>query len=135
MNSNSHIVKASFSKEDLYTLLYNAEHSETCVGVIRGSICCTLNGFFKEISATLHFPYYFGWNWAAVDECLTDLDWLSFTKILIVIDDYGQLFSAEQDRTALCNTLVKYLDSFIQYWEGLSVPTEVIINESKKSMI
>lgn len=48
--------------------------------------------FFCEISSAMRFPWYFGWNWAAFDECITDLEWLDFSSLLIVIDDYHLIF-------------------------------------------
>jgi hypothetical protein len=40
----------------------------------RGSKMQTLDALFDEFSAAWQFPYYFGYNWAAFDECLSDLN-------------------------------------------------------------
>src|SRR5690349_10412433 len=34
-------------------------------------------GFVDQIANTLHFPDYFGRNWDALNDSLTDLDWLT----------------------------------------------------------
>src|SRR5947209_1850287 len=44
--------------------------------VIRGRKARTKSALFDEFAAALQFPYYFGENWDAFDECLTDLSWL-----------------------------------------------------------
>lgn len=36
----------------------------------------TTESLFYHLSADLDFPPYFGRNWAAFDECITDLNWL-----------------------------------------------------------
>ncbi|ANF95956.1 barstar family protein [Paenibacillus bovis] len=41
-----------------------------------GDHCTTVEGLFKEFNEKFDFPSYFGWNWNALDECLSDLDWL-----------------------------------------------------------
>lgn len=40
---------------------------------------------FDEVSAALQFPHYFGENWDALDECLSDLSWLPASRYVIGI--------------------------------------------------
>src|SRR5262249_52404434 len=58
-------------------------HPRAVVRVIRGRKSRTVRAFFDEVSAALQFPYYFGENWAAFDECITDLDWLAGDAYLL----------------------------------------------------
>src|SRR5262249_51187363 len=60
-------------------------HPRAVVRVIRGRKSRTVRAFFDEVSAALQFPYYFGENWAAFDECITDLDWLPGDAYLFLI--------------------------------------------------
>lgn len=46
---------------------------------IRGHKCRTIDGMIDEFSSALQFPWYFGENWPAFDECICDLDWLSLS--------------------------------------------------------
>lgn len=62
------------------------------VRTVRGTKMHTVQGLFDEIAAALQFPYYFGENWAAFDECLSDLDWLSVSNpVVIVVYDADQV--------------------------------------------
>lgn len=54
-----------------------------------------LNGFYDEISSALKMPDYFGRNFNALDECLTDLEWLSSNGYLIVVRNAELLLSDE----------------------------------------
>jgi RNAse (barnase) inhibitor barstar len=39
----------------------------------------------------LQFPYYFGENWNAVWDCITDLNWLKGSSFLVVFDSAERL--------------------------------------------
>jgi len=43
---------------------------------LRGSKMKDYQGLYNEFGAALQFPYYFGENWNAFDECIKDLSWL-----------------------------------------------------------
>jgi hypothetical protein len=45
----------------------------------------------------LQFPYYFGENWDALDECITDLDWMPGDVYVLVITDAESLLAKESD--------------------------------------
>lgn len=62
---------------------------------VRGDRCRTRAALFDEVSAALQFPFYFGCNWDAFDECLSDLDWIEADDLLVVIVDGGELLRAE----------------------------------------
>ena len=87
--------ETSYTDEQLYTIMCEAEENGAYVALIRGNLCRTLEDFYKEISAAMRFPSYFGWNWAALDDCIRDLAWLRFSSLLIVIDDFDRIFRRE----------------------------------------
>jgi RNAse (barnase) inhibitor barstar len=68
----------------------------------------------KRIAAALEFPDWFGENWDALEDCLSDLSWrkaaghvLVFEKA-VVGDDFG--------------VLVDVLRSAAEYWAGRGTP-------------
>lgn len=71
--------------------------SGVSVCIIRGQRCQSPAALFQEFSTALQFPYYFGQNWDALDECLCDLEWLSFNKLLLFIVNMDQLLFRETE--------------------------------------
>jgi RNAse (barnase) inhibitor barstar len=68
---------------------------ERYVGVLRGERMQDFKSFFQEIAAALQFPYYFGNNWNALDECIKDLGWLSAKIFIIGITNSELILSQE----------------------------------------
>jgi RNAse (barnase) inhibitor barstar len=65
----------------------------TVARVLRGPKMRTAAGLFDEFAAALQFPAYFGENWDALDECLTDLSWLPAQRYLIAITTAPEVLS------------------------------------------
>lgn len=123
------ISNVSYSDEQMYSIMCCETQKGAFVVHVRGKLCSTLDDFFREISAAMRFPYYFGWNWAAFDECMTDLEWLSFQDILIVIDDFNLLFQNETPAKAYKDMLIKHLNIVAEYWISQNIPFLVYLNQ------
>jgi hypothetical protein len=66
------------------------------VRTVRGAKCRTVDAMFDEVSAAWQFPYYFGENWGAFDECLSDLEWQDLGRgIVFVIRQPDELLADE----------------------------------------
>ena len=129
MDRENGIRYTQFTGKELYTLMFNAEHEGAFVSCIRGRFCATLDDFFREISASMRFPDYFGWNWAAFDECITDLEWLKFSSLLIVIEDFDLLFKKDRKKHVEKQLLEKYLNLAAEYWTSQNIPISILLNE------
>src|SRR5262245_41651157 len=66
-----------------------------CVKFLRGKKMEDLDSLFKECAAVLQFPYYFGENWAAFDECLADLSWMEADAYFLIVTDMSFVLSKE----------------------------------------
>ena len=56
----------------------------------------TLAAFFAEVGAALQLPAYFGENWPALHECLTDLLWLRGPAYVLIVTDADLLFGEDE---------------------------------------
>jgi RNAse (barnase) inhibitor barstar len=72
-------------------------HREWDIFRVRGEKSSDKATFLTELSAVLQFPYYFGYNWDATWECITDLYWLKGASFLIIFDSAHHLLSASED--------------------------------------
>ena len=54
-----------------------------------------IQGLFDKCAAALQFPYYFGENWDAFEECIADLDWLPARGLVLLIRDAADLLLDE----------------------------------------
>jgi hypothetical protein len=79
---------------------------------IRGKKMASYSDMFDEISAALQFPWYFGGNSAAFDECLADLSWLPPGRIAICIDDLSLVLAKES--SGEWSELMEHLRGFCQ---------------------
>lgn len=50
---------------------------------------------FDEFGATMQFPDYFGENWPALDECLSDLSWMPAKAYAVVVTRAEQVLREE----------------------------------------
>ena len=99
-------------------------------------------GLFRELAAVFQFPDYFGKNYNALDECITDLDWLPAEGYLFVIKNSARLLIEESDDDLgvllriLDEAGKEWADPYIEWWaekrEGL--PFHTILQMSEDEM-
>ncbi|MFG1912407.1 barstar family protein [Kribbella sp. NPDC048928] len=73
----------------------------------------TVDDLFQQYVREFRLPEYFGWNWAAFDECMTDLAWMPANGYLTVIDSADQVLADELDDRA---TSLRHLRGIGRYW-------------------
>ncbi|MFT4049170.1 MAG: barstar family protein [Solirubrobacterales bacterium] len=106
---------------------------------IDGRDARSVSPLMTKIARGLDFPDYFGANWPAMDECLTDLDWLMplagvvvlFTNAIDVLAD-----ESETQLKSLANVLLDAVRSFQhpiadgQAWDRPAIPFNVVLQVS-----
>jgi RNAse (barnase) inhibitor barstar len=96
---------------------------QAVVRVIRGSKSRTAVEFFDECGAALQLPDYFGENWDALSECLTDLEWLPGDAYLLVVTEGDLVLERERDQfRALLQVLENAAAEWAQAEDSQGVP-------------
>jgi len=115
----------------------NAWRRAGLLGVrVRGPRMRSTDGLMAKMSAALQFPHYFGENWAALDECLSDMDWLLPTKAIVVL--VGEPSDVLRDEpTDELQALVKAISNASEtynspiaegeWWDRPAVPFHIVL--------
>lgn len=107
--------------EDSFATRYmslQADYPPARIFRLRGKKMRSLSDMFDEVGAALQFPYYFGENWAALHDCLLDLDWARADDYLLLICDIQYVLDQE-----FVDSLESLLDAFVAAnvaWSGSS---------------
>jgi hypothetical protein len=80
---------------------FQRAHPDTVVRFLRGDKMQSVQGLYDEFAAALQFPYYFGNNAGAFDECLADLSWLPGKTYVLAIFNSDLLLATEPNQLPL----------------------------------
>jgi hypothetical protein len=105
------------------------------VRVVRGHKMHTARLLFDEFGAALQFPDYFGENWPALDECLSDLSWMPADRYVILITRAHEvlLHEGREVLSLLRDVLTRAAEAWAQpvergeAWDRPAVPFHVIL--------
>lgn len=108
------------------------------VGVVinlDGASARTLDDFFSLLSERLEFPDYFGSNWPALKDCLTDLEWLPANFYCLVFKNSDLLFKDEPiERKAFIATMKSVAEEWAapvalgEWWDRPAVPFHTVLD-------
>ena len=87
------------------------------IAVLDGTEASTRAGVFQELARALHFPDYFGHNWDAVYDCLTDLTWLPAAGNVLLLDGFDRFATDQPDQWDIG---LKVLREACAFWRPLS---------------
>ncbi len=80
--------------------------------------------FLQKVAEVMRFPDYFGYNWDALEECITDLDWCPAARYILIYD-YPEAFSkVEPEEWKLAYDILR---SAVEYWQVTDTPLEVLL--------
>ena len=80
--------------------------------------------FFTEIARILVFPDYFGRNWDAVYDCLTDPSVIPNGGVVLLLDGFGSFAVAEPEQWQIA---LKVLRDACAFWKPLSASLHVLL--------
>jgi RNAse (barnase) inhibitor barstar len=69
--------------------------------------------FLKTASTVMKLPKYFGYNWDAWEDCLTDLSWFKASSYLLVYDQWQNFATDHPDDWQILNNV---FSEAIAYW-------------------
>ncbi len=73
----------------------------------------TVNDLFKEYVREFQFPEYFGWNWDAFDECMSELESVPARVYLTVIQHADEVLAEAPEALPV---LLRQLENFGAHW-------------------
>lgn len=76
-------------------------------------------GLLNAIAAALKFPEWFGENWDALEDCLTDLSWLKARGYVLVLEHCAELGKHAPRELEVA---VEVFESVAEYWQEQSRP-------------
>jgi hypothetical protein len=80
--------------------------------------------FLKRMATGLDFPEYFGMNWDALGDCLTDFSWRAAEGYVILLKNH-QSFAVKSPPDA--QMAERIFDSSAQYWKQKKTPFYIIL--------
>jgi hypothetical protein len=107
--------------ESIATLLDVAKQSKFQVFHLEGQQIASLDGHFKALADLFQFPDYFGENWDAVADCLTDLSWEDGDRILVVYSSYQSWHQGKE-------VAMKVWSNAIEFWQQQGVTVSVVLS-------
>jgi hypothetical protein len=94
------------------------------LAVIDGAAASSRAGFFAEAARVLRFPDYFGHNWDAVYDLLTDPGWFPPGGLAIMVDGCDGLATREPEQWKIA---LKVLHEACAFWQPLGVPLYILL--------
>lgn len=78
------------------------------VRIVRGDNCRTKDMLFREWASALQFPYYFGHNWDALNECVLDLEWIVSDSIVVAVTNAQELLVDEPSNLGVLMEIIEH---------------------------
>jgi hypothetical protein len=89
-----------------------------------GSVVFDKESFLQAGAEAMHFPAYFGHNWDAFEECVTELTWRPASGYVLLYDKMARLANGDPQAWTTAQSI---LEDAIDYWQAASVPFYVLL--------
>ncbi|MDB9513546.1 barstar family protein [Kamptonema animale CS-326] len=91
---------------------------------IEGKDIASKTDLLKASAKAMSFPAYFGSNWDAFEDCITDLDWVAAKGYILL---YSQPENFARNNPSDWATAIDIFRSAVEYWQATSTPMSVLI--------
>src|SRR5258705_2363618 len=86
------------------------------------------DSLMKTLAEALGFPKWFGANWDALEDCLSDLSWRDAPGWVLVLRDFDALSRDD------LGVLLEVLRSAAQFWAGRGRPFFAVFIDPQRSL-
>ena len=124
MNNILKILPTNIKQNIHNTVEQIAAQAGTKVFYLDGKKINTKETFLKQAAEAMEFPSYFGTNWDAFDECITDLTWCPAQRYVILYDHADIFAQAEPTQYQIA---LDSLNSAKEYWEANNIPLKFLV--------
>jgi len=97
---------------------------------VRGELLTDKQAMLQALAPALAFPDYFGFNWDALEECLTDLSWHVGGVVLLIDDAATPETRAPED----WGVLLDILADAARYWQDQGRAFTVLLQGSHAAL-
>jgi Barstar (barnase inhibitor) len=122
-------LETSISTDALATL--SQEHHARLF-YLDGKVIKDKASFLQAIADAMAFPNYFGENWDALEDCLTDLDWLNGDRFILL---YEQPETFAQRDPSEWLVALDILRSTVDYWRTKNRPLSVLFQGNNTDLV
>ena len=84
-----------------------------------------------QLASVLAFPQWFGRNWDALEDCLTDLSWRAEDRHVLLIEGFQNLRARRPDDFGV---LLDVLASSAQYWSERGRPFFAVFVDGENTL-
>jgi len=82
----------------------------------------------RRIAASLAFPTWFGENWDALEDCLTDLSWREGEGNVLVLEDFQALPADD------LGVLIDVMRTAAKFWAGRGKPFFAVFVDPERAL-
>jgi RNAse (barnase) inhibitor barstar len=82
-------------------------------------------GFLAAVSQGLTFPAWFGHNWDALEDCLTDLSWQPAPGYLVILSSADGFRAAEEQEFTMA---LRIFDAAADHWREDGIPFWTLVD-------
>lgn len=124
MTSNPKPLVAANRKQTVEKIIKVLSEQGIQVFYLDGEEISNKETFLEKVATAMNFPSYFGANWDAFEECITDLTWYPAEKY-VTIYERPDIF-VQADPTGW-QTALDILRAAEEYWQAKNIPLNVFL--------
>jgi Barstar (barnase inhibitor) len=94
-----------------------------------GTAIASKADFLNALATALNFPDYFGHNWDALADCLTDMGWQGGDRALLLYTHPEHFAQADP---AAWSTALEILQEAIEFWHNTGTSLYVVLQSNQR---